>query len=172
MHDFVLVLSKQKPKQKRFCFDSSKYHCESKKSFALVLPKTKTQNRAGQQVSTTRLFPVIPYISAAKALFSLLSLCAQYCPCTNCAPESRYKESERRGEVTSGELTSSLNSVVIDFVLRDKRFDSLGREVREEDLVEAWVALVLQATCNVGREDTLSHTSFNQSMSFSAGMYG
>ena len=44
LHDFVLVLSKQK----RFCFDRSKYYCKTKKSFVLVLPKTKTKHKIVQ----------------------------------------------------------------------------------------------------------------------------
>ena len=49
LHDFVLVLSKQKPK---LCFDRSKYHCKTEKRFCFGFAQNqnKTQNRAGQPV--------------------------------------------------------------------------------------------------------------------------
>ena len=37
-----------KTKSKTVCFDRSKYHCKSKKSFVLVLPKTKTKHKIVQ----------------------------------------------------------------------------------------------------------------------------
>ena len=47
LHNFVLVLAKQKPKS-FFCFDRSKYHCKTKKSFVLILLKTKTKHKIVQ----------------------------------------------------------------------------------------------------------------------------
>ena len=48
LHDFVLVLSKQKPKQKLFVLTGQNTIAKPKKSFVLVLPKTKTKHKIVQ----------------------------------------------------------------------------------------------------------------------------